>query len=127
MAKNIIKFFGGCSQTEVMSILKKADIFLLPSVAEILPVSLMEAQCIGLPVIATSVGAVSEVVVENKSAYLIPSKNPKAIEEKIVELLEDYTIWPEMIKCGKEHIQLNYNIDILNDRLIKLYEGIVSK
>jgi len=53
--------------------------FCLPSIAEGTPVSILEAMTIGVPVVATNVGSICEIIVKDVTGTLVPSRNPKAL------------------------------------------------
>ena len=67
--------------------LKAFDAFLLPSVKEGLPYALMEAMAAGLPVIASRVGGIPDLITHNKNGKLVTPKNPDALKENIANLL----------------------------------------
>jgi len=69
------------------SYLKAFDIFILPSIKEGLPYTILEAMAAGLPIIATKVGGIPELIDNNINGILIESKKPDLIGEKIMELL----------------------------------------
>lgn len=117
-----VTFFGPIGQDRVVEEMKNADIFLLPSVAEALPVCLMEAQAMKLPVIATDVGSVSQVVVNGKSGFIVPECDIKALADKLGYLVEHPEIRPEMGNAGRGHIIKHYDIHKLNDRLLKIFQ-----
>ncbi len=84
-----VSFVGYKSQDEVAKYLHEADLFVLPSFAEGVPVVLMEALASGLPVIATTVGGVGELVEHSKSGLLLPPGDEVALAAALAELLED--------------------------------------
>jgi colanic acid/amylovoran biosynthesis glycosyltransferase len=90
--ENNIFFLGEKTHEEVIEIMNKTDIFILPSIAEALPVVLMEAQAIGLPVIATSVGSVDQVVMNGKSGFIVPKMDSDALAEKMVYLIDHHNM-----------------------------------
>ena len=65
------------------------DIFCLPSHHEGLPIALMEALALGLPVVATDVGGVAELVTDGKEAVLVPPRSPSCLAEALVALARD--------------------------------------
>ena len=71
--------------------LKAFDIFVLPSLKEGFPWAVLEAMAASLPVIATSVGAVPEIIVSGQNGIIIQSRNPKALAEAIRSLSSDVT------------------------------------
>jgi colanic acid/amylovoran biosynthesis glycosyltransferase len=116
---------GARSQGEIIAALQDSDIFLFPSVAEALPVALMEAQAVGLPVIATAVGSTNQIVVDKESGFLVPPGNVDALVEKLKYLIENSDEWRAMGRAGRMNIEKQYDIDKLNDRLVTLYEGLL--
>src|SRR5579859_2563822 len=64
---------------ELVSLYRKADIFALPSRGDCMPQAVPEALACGLPVIATKVGAIPEMVSDNVNGYLVPARNPRAL------------------------------------------------
>lgn len=120
--ESVVVFLGEMYQDEIIKQLKKSNIFLLPSINEALPVVLMEAQAIGIPVIATSVGSVKEIVLDGKSGFLVPKKNVKILSEKLEYLINHSEDWIEMGKSGRVHIERHYDINKLNKRLVSVYK-----
>jgi colanic acid/amylovoran biosynthesis glycosyltransferase len=120
-------FLGGMVQKEVLQEMSRADIFLLPSVEETLGVVLMEAQAIGLPVVATDVGSVGQVLKNGQSGYLVPSRDPDAIADKLLYLIEHRDLWPQMGRSGREFIEREFDIKSLNKRLVEIYEGLLAQ
>jgi glycosyltransferase involved in cell wall biosynthesis len=82
-------------RTDVARLLSAADLFLLTSVSEGIPVTLIEAMAAGLPVISTSVGGVPEVVEDGTTGLLSPVGDPTCLAEQILRLAED----PPLRKC----------------------------
>ena len=122
-----VKFLGVMNRIEVAREMSKAHIFLLPSVAEALPVVLMEAQAIGLPVIATNVGSVEEVVIDQKSGFIVSAKDVDAIAEKLEYLIDHPDVWPEMGRYGRKIVEGKYDINKLNQQLLKIYQNLLKK
>lgn len=123
----VVSFLGELEQEEVIREMQKAHIFLLPSVAEALPTVLMEAQAIGLPIVATNVGGVSEAIIGEKSGFLVPERDADALTEKLKYLIEHPEIWQEMGHAGREYVEENYDIHKLNERLEKTYKELTGK
>ncbi|MBI2057502.1 MAG: glycosyltransferase family 4 protein [Candidatus Yanofskybacteria bacterium] len=76
--------------------LKAFDVFVLPSVKEGFPWSLLEAMAAKLPIVATSVGAVPEIIESGKNGLLIAPKNPKAIADSITTILSNDKLRQEL-------------------------------
>ena len=83
---DIVKFLGFVPDAK--KYLGGADIFLLPSRNEAFPYVILEAGAIGLPIIATSVGGVPEIINDMQNGILVHPKNPREIAEAIMYLLD---------------------------------------
>jgi len=118
--KNIV-FLGEMTHDEIIELMGKASIFILPSIAEALPVVLMEAQVSGLPVIATNVGSISEIILDNESGFIVPPMDSGALAEKLEYLLKNPEKWPLMGAIGRKHIEKKFDILKLNKKLVDLY------
>lgn len=79
---------GSVSETDVFQLLARADAFVLPSVGagEAWPVSLMEAMSAGLPVIASTIGATPEMIVDGRDGFLVPQAADQVLFERIESL-----------------------------------------
>lgn len=121
----VVTFAGGQDQRHVRRELQRADLFLLPSRNEALPVCLMEAQASGLPVVATSVGSVHEIVRDGHSGFLVPPGDAIALADRLAYLIDNPQVWRGMGQAGREHVEARYDVNRLNDRLIRIYEAIL--
>ncbi len=123
---DVIEFLGGMDQPGVIRMLQEADIFLLPSVAEVLPVSLMEAQAVGLPVVATAVGGVMEVLSREYARFVAPPGDTERIAGSIESLLDNRRQWRELRESGRRHVEENFDVRVLNKRLEALYLALLE-
>lgn len=73
-------------QENISVYLQAADMFLLPSESEGMPMAMLEAMAVGCPVIATDVGGVAEVIEDQQTGLLIPSRSPAAIKDAVLKL-----------------------------------------
>lgn len=85
--KDQVRFMG--SQESVVPLLSAADLFLLPSVQESFGLAALEAMACGVPVIASDVGGLPEVVVEGETGFLCPMGDVEAMASRAIELLQD--------------------------------------
>ena len=122
---NYIRFLGSMDQEEIAIKMKKAHIFLLPSIAEALPTVLMEAQAIGLPIVATHVGSITEIIINKESGFIVPEGNVSAIVEKLEYLLNNSDKWEDMGRLGRKVVEEKYDINILNKKLIGIFKDII--
>ena len=116
----VVTFAGYKSQDEVAETLASADALVLPSFAEGVPVTLMEAMASGLPVLATRVGGISELVEDGISGYLVPPGNVEALAARIRDLLGDPELRARMGAAGRAKVTADFNQQIEAGRLAQL-------
>ncbi len=86
--EDVIHFVGPVAPDAVRGWLEQADVFCLPSFAEGIPVSIMEAFAIGVPVVASAVGGIPELVVDGVTGRLVVPGRPDALADAIEALLD---------------------------------------
>ncbi len=123
---NVI-FTGPKDQDEIITEYRNADIFFHPSLDEITPVVIMEAMASGLPVVATNVGAVSELVHHAESGYLVERIDTKLMATYLKSLIADPELRNKMGSLGRTHVSKRYDIDVLNKRLEEIYLKCLQK
>jgi colanic acid/amylovoran biosynthesis glycosyltransferase len=114
-------FVGFVDQTQVREYLEKSDIFILPSLAEGVPISLMEAMFFGVPVIGTSVGGVSELIESGNTGIIVPPAAPIELANAIARYIDDVELRKHVSKLGREKILTDFNLDKQLDELISLF------
>jgi colanic acid/amylovoran biosynthesis glycosyltransferase len=129
--KNNIRIFGWMNQCEITEMMDKCTILLAPSITdkngekEGIPVVLMEAMAKGLPVISTYHSGIPELVINEKTGFLVDEKDISELANKIEYLISNPQIIKEFGIEGRKVIEENYNIQKLNDTLIKTYRELV--
>src|SRR4029079_8059166 len=78
-----VSFAGGVFGADKVSLFAQAEVFILPSYSEGLPYALLEAMAAGIPVVATPVGAIPDVISHGTHGFLVPPRDGKAIAEAI--------------------------------------------
>ncbi|MCK4330773.1 glycosyltransferase family 4 protein [candidate division WOR-3 bacterium] len=121
---NHISFLG--YRDDLPSIVREADLFVLPSVKEAFPLSLLEAMASCTPVIATRCGGPEEMIVDGKTGNLVPTCSASAIENAIVELLKDKDKARQMAERARRRVQDFFDIDIFINKWHNLYEDVLE-
>ena len=98
-----------------------SDFLLLTSVNEALPTVILEAQALKLPVIATNVGSVSNLVIDNHTGFLV-EPNVDSIYEGLVKLIENKEKWEDYGINGHRIVEENYDEEKEIIKLIDLYK-----
>src|SRR3989304_4607823 len=129
---NNIKLLGRMNQSEIKYYMDDADIFILSSVTALdgdtegTPTVLMEAQACGLPVVSTRHSGIPEVVLDGKSGFLVPERDVDALSEKLDYLFRHPEQWPDMGRYGRKFVEERYDIQKLNQRLVKIYKALLT-
>ena len=125
-----VYLLGEKHQSEIVELLEDADILLAPSVTaddgdqEGTPTVLIEASARGLPVLSTHHAGIAEVVQDGKTGFLVPERDVEALAERLMYLLSHPEIWQKMGRAGRNHIEQHYDINKLNDELVRIYEQV---
>lgn len=128
-----VNFVGPKTHEEVRELMMQAHVFLLPSVTaengdrEGIPVVLMEAMAIGLPVLSTLHGGIPELVLDGQSGFLVPERDVHTLAERLEYLIEHPDIWPEMGRAGRRFVEEHHDIRKLNRRLVEIYETLLAR
>jgi glycosyltransferase involved in cell wall biosynthesis len=104
-----------------------ADLLLLPSETESFGLAALEAIASEVPVIATRVGGLPEVVKDGEHGFLVPVGDIEAIAERAIELLSDSNLRREMGKRGREWALEQYNTTRVIPQYVALYERVVRE
>lgn len=112
---------------DVPAILAASDIFALSSRWEGLPYTIIEAMMAGLPVVATRVGGVPELVEDRITGFLVPTRDPKALAAAIQRLLDDPELRKRMGQAGREKVLKEFTLDRMLAETQKVYEEVLSQ
>ncbi len=117
-----VDFVGYQSPAAVRQYLQSADVFVMSSFAEGVPVVLMEAMMTGLPVVATQIAGVSELVEDGVNGYLVPPSDVDALTDRIGQLLSDGELRRRLGDLGRQKVSQDFNI---HHEAKKLYQLMV--
>jgi glycosyltransferase involved in cell wall biosynthesis/peptidoglycan/xylan/chitin deacetylase (PgdA/CDA1 family) len=117
--ENRFSFLG--HRDDVPAVLTQADVFVLPSRSEAFPNSVIEAMASGLPVVASNVGGIPELVAEGQTGHLVPPGNPGALAGALNGLLDDPERCAEFGRAGRIKIEQNYSFDRMVEQIETLY------
>ena len=115
-----VEFTGYLSQTAVAARLAEADVFVLPSFAEGVPVVLMEALAAGRPVVATRVAGVAELVEDGVAGFLIPPGDPAPLADRLQRLLSDPALRARLGAGGRRIVEAEFDAAREAARLLRL-------
>lgn len=120
-----VHFLG--SRTDVDDILNENDIFCLISNYEGLPISIIEAMRAGMPIIASDVGGVNELVQDGVNGFLIPRGNISELVEKLKYILDHKELIKFMGEASRKIYEEEYTADRMNKKILSVYNEVVYK
>ncbi|MGQ9780341.1 MAG: glycosyltransferase [Bacillota bacterium] len=113
---------------DIPGLMNAADAYVMSSAGEGMPMALLEAGAVGLPVVATAVGGNGEVVIDGKTGFLVPPQDPAALAEAMLRLMG---LSPEergrMGLLGRQYIEENYSLERVVDRWEEVYLELLIK
>ncbi|WP_417250393.1 glycosyltransferase [Celeribacter sp.] len=118
-----VTFKGYQTSEAVAEILGQSDVLVLPSFAEGVPVVLMEAMATGLPVIASQVAGVGELIEDGVSGFTIPAGDLDTLTARLERLLSDADLRARMGAAGRAAVEKSFNLETEGAWLGEIIEG----
>jgi glycosyltransferase involved in cell wall biosynthesis len=123
---DIVHFADNVPDDDLVSLYSRADLFVLPSEQETLPLVVLEAMASGCPVIATSVGGIPEIITSRKNGLLVKPSNVEGIIQGIRMLLNDDNLRRRIGEQGRKTAG-EYSWDKIARRVLAVYSKCLSK
>ena len=128
-----VRLCGPLARGGIADLLRRADIFLAPSVTaadgdiEGIPVAIMEAMATGLPVVSTRHSGIPELVRDDVSGFLVDEGDVLALAGRLSQLAGDTSLRTRMGAAGRRIIEDDFDVRALTDQLIATYEALLSQ
>jgi len=111
------------SINEAGKYLKALDLAVTSSVKEGFPYFLLEAMSAGLPIVATKVGGIPEIIINNENGLLVESKNPQMLAEKINQLVTDKPLTEKMSRQNIQTVREKFSRQKMIDETLAIYNN----
>jgi glycosyltransferase involved in cell wall biosynthesis len=115
-----IRFLG--QRADIAALLAVCDVFVLPSLYEGLPVSVLEAMAAARPVLATAIGGTDEAITDGVSGMLVPPAQPAALAAALRRLLSDAGLRDRLGAAGQARVISDFSTREMVGRIADLYE-----
>jgi glycosyltransferase involved in cell wall biosynthesis len=125
--KNTCEILGSVEWGKALQLLKDASLFVLPSYYEGLPMVILEALAAGLPVVATPVGGIPEVVRDEYNGYLVPVGDTQLLADRLANLVGDAGLRKIMGQRSREIAVKELNVGTYIEKLETLYSQIITR
>jgi glycosyltransferase involved in cell wall biosynthesis len=106
---------------DVPSVLAGSDMFVLSSRSEAFPNGVLEAMAAGLPVIATKVGGLRELIDHGRTGLLVPPDDPRRLADALLMLIDDPNLASGLARCARRHVEERYSLAHMVARFELLY------
>ncbi len=120
---NRVTFLG--NQLDVHSYLEKSHLFVLLSDWEGLPISIIEAMRVGLPIIATNVGGVKELVSDGGNGFLVEREDNELLKKRLHQLLMDVALRQQMGEASERRYLQNFTFTPMYQKTVTVYQQAV--
>jgi glycosyltransferase involved in cell wall biosynthesis len=118
-------FFG--HRDDVAERLAASDIFVLPSRSEASPNALLEAMAAGLPVVASAVGGIPELVDDSRTGFLVPAGNARVLAERICQLMADSSRGARIGDAARRDVASRFSFDRMTAEFERIYLGELAR
>jgi colanic acid/amylovoran biosynthesis glycosyltransferase len=121
-----VRLLGRQPRDRVSDLLARSDVMVMPSVTtdtgkrEGIPVALMEALAVGLPVVATAISGIPELIEDGKSGLLVAERDPEALADALVRLYEDQRLCERLGEAGRSKVEAEFNLHETTAQLYSL-------
>ena len=113
------------ARSDVPEVMRALDIFALPSQAEGISNTILEAMASGLPVVATDVGGNAELVVAGETGALVPAQDPQAMAQALLRYTADAALRQSHGAAGRQRVERSFSIDNMVERYTLLYQSLL--
>ena len=120
-----VRFLG--HRNDVPALLAAADLFVLPSLYEGLPLAVLEAMAAGVPVVATAIGGTDEVVRDGETGTLVPPANPEALAAAIGRALFDRDRASRLALAARSLVASEYSVASMVGSVSRLYDQLRAR
>jgi len=120
--REYIKFLGFIPDSELAKLMASADVLVIPSIYEPFGIVALEGMAAGVPVVATNVGGLAEIIEHDRTGVLVYPGNPESIAWGVNRVLSDrkYSNW--LVQNARRKVQEAYSWDAIAERTLRIYE-----
>ena len=113
------------NSAELVALFQRCDLFVLPSDAEAFGIAAVEASAVGLPVVATDVGGLADVVVDGETGYLIQAGDLRALQDRLRRLIADAALRERMGQAARMRALEHFDCAVNAGRIAQILRDVV--
>jgi glycosyltransferase involved in cell wall biosynthesis len=126
-ARKNISWLGSLPYEKIKSQISKAAVIVLPSFAEALPMTWLEAMAMEKALVTSDIGWAKEVMVDEKTGFTVNPKDYTTYAEKVLDLLENNEFAKQMGKASRKRVVERFSTEVVVKENIRFYESVVSQ
>jgi glycosyltransferase involved in cell wall biosynthesis len=120
-----VRFHGRADGPDLIDLFRQADLFVLPSEREGMPLVLLEAMAMGLPTVATDIAGNRDVVIDGKNGRLVPLNDAAAMRRALLELVADEALYRRMSESARKSAE-RYTWDAVGQDFEEVYARVAT-
>jgi glycosyltransferase involved in cell wall biosynthesis len=124
--QNNFIFWGWIKPEEKIKLYNSVNILVLPSYNEGLPYVIIEALAAGLPIVASDVGGIPEVVINSENGYIIKPGDQESLAKYILKIKNDPNLYKRIVKNNSLKAKEKYDFHVFITNLTKIYDRLIS-
>jgi L-malate glycosyltransferase len=117
-----VEFLG--MRTDVYNLMRVFDVFALSSLHEGVPMVLLEAMALGVPIVASHVGGIPEILDDRREALLVPAKDPEALARAIGAVAASSELRAELIRAARVRVETQFSIQSSAAKMREMYRSL---
>lgn len=114
------------ARNDVAQLLRGFDAFVLPSLAEGISNTILEAMATGLPVVATNVGGNPDLLRDGETGLLVPRSDPEALAHALRTYIDDPTLAARHGRAGRERVEREFSLEVMMRRYMAVYDDMLG-
>jgi glycosyltransferase involved in cell wall biosynthesis len=124
---SLVEMRGEIERSEIRRWWRRAAVAVLSSDSEGMPVSLIEAAACGVPVVATRVGGIPELITDGVNGLLAPPRDPASLADALAQILEDPERSTAIGHAARQRVVERFSLGLQIDRLLRLWQSILDQ
>ena len=110
-----------------LEVIRSFQVLVMPSLSERFPNALVEAMAQSLPCVATDVGGIPEVLIDNVTGLIVPAKSVEQLADAILKVLDDPVLARDFGAKGREQVEKKFTVQLIGSAHEQIYEGLLKK
>lgn len=122
---NIVSFIG--PREDIADILSQFDVLVLPTrTPEAFGRVIIEAQAVGVPVVASRIGGIVDIIRDGENGLLVFPEDPRSIADAVLKLLKDKTLASSLVLRARKEVEKRYSLTTMSESTLALYKEALS-